>query len=194
MLKLALFTLAAFLVVQAVSSRAVADDKAVSKATGVHAFKMDDINGAPVDLSKYKGKVLLVVNVASKCGMTPQYANLEKLNQQYKGKGLAILGFPANEFGKQEPGSNIEIKEFCTSKYDVTFDMFSKSVVKGEGISPLYSYLTGPDANPKTAGEIKWNFTKFLVGKDGKVVARFEPKVKPDDKQVIEAIEAELAK
>jgi glutathione peroxidase len=193
MLKLTLLALAAFIVLQAVSSRVTADDK-VAKASGVHAFKMEDINGNPVDLSKYRGKVLLIVNTASKCGHTPQYANLEKVHQQYKDRGLAVVGFPANEFGKQEPGTNLDIKEFCTSKYNVTFDMFSKSVVKGEGISPLYSYLTNPEANPRTAGDIKWNFTKFLVSKDGKVVARFEPKVKPDDKQVIEAIEAELAR
>jgi glutathione peroxidase len=157
-------------------------------------FKMDSLDGKPVDLSKYKGKVVLMVNVASKCGLTPQYTALETLHKKYKDQGLAILGFPANEFGQQEPGSNAEISQFCTQKYGVDFDMFSKIVVKGQGISPLYQFLTSKDTNPKFAGDISWNFEKFLVGRDGQVVARFNPRVKPESEEVVKAIEAELGK
>jgi glutathione peroxidase len=167
---------------------------AAAAASSVHEFKVKDIDGKDVDLSKYKGKTLLIVNVASRCGNTPQYKQLQELHEKYKDKGLAILGFPANEFGKQEPGTDAQIKEFCTSTYNVSFDMFSKIVVKGDGIHPLYAYLTSADANAKTAGEVKWNFAKFLVDKDGKVVDRFDPRMKPDDKKVVEAIEAALAK
>jgi glutathione peroxidase len=122
---------------------------------------------------------VLVVNVASKCGLTPQYEELEKLYETYKPRGLVILGFPANEFGSQEPGTNSEIKEFCTSKYKVTFPMFSKIVVKGEGIHPMYKFLTEKETDPSYAGEIKWNFTKFLVGRDGKVIKRYAPNDTP---------------
>ncbi len=157
-------------------------------------FTMKDIDGKNVALSKYQGKVVLMVNVASKCGLTPQYAELEALHEKYADKGLVILGFPANEFGSQEPGTNDEIKAFCTDKYSVKFPMFSKIVVKGDDICPLYKFLTGSDTNPKFAGEIKWNFTKFLVARNGEVVNRFEPKVKPSEDDVVKAIEAELAK
>ncbi len=157
-------------------------------------FKMKDINGKEVDLSNYKGKVVLMVNVASKCGNTPQYKSLEELSSKYKDKGLAVLGFPANEFGKQEPGSDQEIKDFCTKNYGVDFDMFSKIVVKGSGIAPLYQYLTAKETNPQFAGDISWNFEKFLVGRDGKVVARFKPATKPDSDEVVKAIETELGK
>jgi len=188
MIKLSLFVAAA-LVLFATSLRA--EDKSDKS---VYGFTMKDIDGKSVDLSQYKGKVSLVVNVASKCGYTPQYKNLEAVYEKYKDKGFEILAFPANEFKQQEPGTNAQIKEFCTSKYDTKFPLFSKIVVKGEGEAPLYQYLTSTDANAQTAGDIKWNFTKFLVSKDGKVVARFEPKVKPDDAEVIDAIEKELAK
>jgi glutathione peroxidase len=157
-------------------------------------FKMKSIDGAVVDLSKYKGDVVLIVNVASKCGLTPQYAQLEKVYTKYKDKGLQVLGFPANEFGHQEPGTNAEIKTFCTGKYDVDFPMFSKIVVKGKGIHPLYEFLIAQQTEPQKAGEINWNFEKFLVGRDGKVVKRFNPRVKPDAPEVIEAIESELNK
>jgi glutathione peroxidase len=167
-------------------------DKPEAKANSIYDFKVKDIDGKEVDLSKYKGKVLLIVNVASRCGHTPQYETLEKLYKDKKDKGLVILGFPANEFGGQEPGTNEEIKTFCTSKYNVTFDMFSKIVVKGDGQAPLYKYLTSEAANPKTTGDIKWNFTKFLVSRDGKILTRFEPKVKPDSKEVLDAIDAAL--
>ena len=137
---------------------------------------------------------MLIVNVASKCGNTPQYKALEELYKKYGDKGLVVLGVPANEFGHQEPGTNAEIAQFCTSKYNVTFPMLAKVVVKGEGITPLYQYLTSKETDPKFAGDIKWNFTKFLISRDGKIVDRFEPKVKPDTPEVVKAIEAQLAK
>ncbi|SRR5581483_2584629 len=155
-------------------------------------FDMTDIDGKPVHLSKYKGKVVMIVNVASKCGYTPQYADLEAVYEKYKDKGLVILGFPANDFGAQEPGTNEEIKTFCTSKYNVSFPMFSKITVVGDQINPLYKFLTDKETDGEYAGPIKWNFTKFLVSKSGNVVARFEPKIKPSDDVVIKTIEKEL--
>jgi glutathione peroxidase len=157
-------------------------------------FKVKSIDGKDVDLSKYKGEVLLVVNVASQCGLTPQYKQLEEVYTKYKGKGFEVLGFPANEFGAQEPGTDAEIKQFCTGKYNVDFPMFSKIKVKGDGIHPLYQVLTATATEPEAAGDIKWNFEKFLIGRDGKVVKRFSPRVKPDAPEVVEAIEAELNK
>jgi glutathione peroxidase len=165
----------------------------LAAASGPLDFTMKDIDGKDVELAKtYKGKVVLIVNVASKCGLTPQYEELQKLYDAYKARGLVVLGFPANEFGAQEPGTNAEIKEFCTSKYKVAFPMFEKIVVKGEGIHPLYKFLTEKESDPAFAGEIKWNFTKFLVGRDGKLAARFEPKVTPSAKEVAAAIETAL--
>lgn len=161
-------------------------------ANNAYDFKMTSIDGKPADLSAYKGKVALMVNVASKCGYTPQYEGLEALHRRFQGKGLVVLGFPANNFGSQEPGSNEEIAQFCKRTYDVSFPMFSKVSVKGSDQTALYQYLTSPEANPKTAGDVKWNFTKFLVGKDGKVLARFESGVKPDAPELIQAIEAAL--
>jgi glutathione peroxidase len=157
-------------------------------ATSVYDFTLKSIDGAPTPLSTYKGKVILMVNVASKCGYTPQYTGLEALYEKYKGKGFVILGFPANNFGAQEPGTDTEIKTFCSTKYNVTFPMFSKVSVKGDDTTPLYQYLT-KDANPAVAGEVKWNFTKFLVDKHGKVVARFESAVKPESEEMSAAIE-----
>lgn len=156
-------------------------------------FKVKSIDGKEVDLNSYKGKVVLFVNVASKCGLTPQYEGLEALYDKYGKDGFVILGFPANEFGKQEPGSDAEIQEFCTSNYGVKFPMFSKIVVKGEGIHPLYQYLT-KEANPKMTGDISWNFEKFLVDRQGNVVGRFLPRTAPDAPDLVKAIEAELAK
>jgi glutathione peroxidase len=152
-----------------------------------------DIDGKDVNLADYKGKVILVVNVASKCGLTPQYEGLQEVYEKYKDQGLVVLGFPANEFGKQEPGTDAQIKEFCVSKYSVTFPMFSKIVVKGDGIHPLYKFLTSKETNPKFAGEIPWNFTKFLVDREGQVIARFDPKTTPESEDVTKAIEAALA-
>jgi len=156
-------------------------------------FTMRDIDGKDVKLNKYKGDVLLVVNVASKCGYTPQYEALESVYEKYKGKGFTILGFPANNFGGQEPGTEAEIKEFCTSKYHVTFPMFAKISVKGDDADPLYKFLTSNETNPKFGGEIKWNFNKFLVDRKGNVVARFEPKEKPDSDTVTAEIEKYVA-
>jgi glutathione peroxidase len=161
-----------------------------STASSIYEFTMKDIDGKDVPLSQYKGKVLLVVNVASFCGNTPQYEALEKLYEQNKDKGLVVLGFPANEFGQQEPGSNAEIKTFCTSKYNVTFPMFSKIVVKGEGEHPLYKWLT---QSAQYHDDIEWNFGKFVVGRDGKVVKRFNPKVKPDSPDLEASIQEALA-
>jgi glutathione peroxidase len=157
-------------------------------------YTMKSLSGKDVDLAQYKGKVLLIVNVASKCGNTPQYAPLEELYNKYSGQGFMILGFPSNDFGHQEPGTDVQISEFCTKNYGVTFDMFSKVDVKGPNICPLYQYLTSPETDPKFPGVITWNFEKFLIGKDGTIVNRFTPKTQPDSEKVVSAIEAELAK
>ncbi|MBI1337896.1 MAG: redoxin domain-containing protein [Phycisphaera sp.] len=155
---------------------------------------MKDIDGQDVKLSTYLGKVILMVNVASKCGNTPQYKALEAQYEKYKDKGFVILGFPANNFGGQEPGSNEQIKEFCTSKYDVTFPMFAKVSVKGDDTCPLYKHLTAldPTPGPASGGDITWNFEKFLIDREGKVVARFTPRTKPDADIVTGAIEKAL--
>ena len=163
-------------------------------APAVLSGVMKSLDGKDVDLSKYAGKVVLIVNTASKCGNTPQYKQLQQLHEKYAGQGLAILGFPANDFGKQEPGTDQQIAEFCTQNYGVTFDMFSKVTVKGPEKCELYRKLTDPQANPASPGEITWNFEKFLISRDGRIVARFTPKTKPDAADVIKAIEAELAK
>jgi len=155
-------------------------------------FKMRDIDGKDVKLKKYKGNVLLVVNTASKCGYTPQYEGLQATFDKYKDKGFYVLGFPANNFGGQEPGTEKEIKEFCTSKYKVTFPMFAKISVKGEDQDPLYAFLTSKETNPEFAGDITWNFNKFLVDRKGKIVARFSSKEKPDSEAVTQAIEQYL--
>ncbi len=157
-------------------------------------FSVKTIDGKDVDLSQYLGKVILMVNVASKCGNTPQYAGLEDMYQKYADKGFVILGFPANNFGHQEPGTNAEIMEFCKSTYDVKFPMFAKISVKGDDQAPLYKYLTSLDTHPAKKGDITWNFEKFLIGRDGNVVARFTPKTKPEDPQVVSAVESALAK
>jgi glutathione peroxidase len=161
-------------------------------ASGALDFTLNSIDGQPAPLAQYRGKVLLIVNVASQCGYTPQYAGLEALYEKYKDKGLVVLGFPANNFRAQEPGTNEEIKTFCTRKYNVTFPMYSKISVAGEDKAPLYQFLTDKQANSTTGGEIKWNFTKFLIGKDGKVAQRFEPAVTPESPAVVSAIEAAL--
>ena len=159
-------------------------------AQSIHDFKVKDIDGKETSLDSTKGKVVLVVNVASECGLTPQYKGLEALHQKYKDKGFTILGFPCNQFGNQEPGTNTEIKEFCTKEYGVTFPMFDKIEVNGANRHPLYSYLAG-EGSP-AAGDIKWNFTKFLIGPDGKILKRFEPRTAPDSPEVTAAIEDAL--
>jgi carboxymethylenebutenolidase len=161
------------------------------KAGGLD-FKVTDIQGNPVQLSDYHGQVLLVVNVASKCGMTPQYKQLQELYAKYGDRGLVVLGFPCNQFLGQEPGTDEEIATFCTTTYNVTFPMFSKIEVKGDNQAPLYAWLTGLELAPVGSGEISWNFEKFLIGRDGQPIARFGPRTKPDHKDVVAAIEAAL--
>ena len=174
-------------------ARAVSADEPAKKPASVLDFQVQDIDGKNVDLSKYKGDVLLIVNTASKCGYTPQYEGLEKVYEKFKGQGFEVLAFPANEFGFQEPGDNAEIKSFCSSNYHVTFPLFSKIVVKGQGIHPLYQFLTGPETDPKHAGPIQWNFNKFLVNRKGEIVARFPSGDKPESAKVTKAIETALA-
>lgn len=156
----------------------------------IYDFNMTDIDGKQVNLGAYKNKVALIVNTASKCGYTPQYEALQNVYDKYKDKGFTILGFPANNFGGQEPGSNEEIKEFCTLKFKVSFPMFAKISVKGEDQDAFYNFLTGENA--KFPGDITWNFEKFLVNGNGEIIARFAPKIKPDAPEVIEAIEKAL--
>lgn len=181
--------LASLLVFGALSAMAVADDH-----KGVHQFQVTDIDGKKVDLESYDGKVMLIVNTASRCGLTPQYNGLESLHQRFKEEGLVVLGFPCNQFGLQEPGSDADIKQFCSTEYDVSFPMFSKIEVKGEGADPLYKFLTAKDLKPAGTGKISWNFEKFLIDREGNVVHRFEPRTKPEDAEVVKAIETELDK
>lgn len=164
---------------------------ALFAGSGVYSFTLNSIDGKPAPLAAYKGKVVLLVNVASQCGYTPQYSALEAIYEKYKDQGFVILGFPANNFGAQEPGTNEEIKTFCTRKYSVSFPMYSKISVKGGDQAPLYSYLT-KETGAGIAGEIQWNFTKFLVDRNGTVIERFEPAVTPDSREVTTAIEAQL--
>ncbi|MBL8809131.1 MAG: glutathione peroxidase [Planctomycetaceae bacterium] len=160
-------------------------------ADSVHEFKMKSIDGKEVELSEYKGKVLLIVNVASQCGLTPQYEQLQALHEKYKDQGVVVIGVPCNQFGAQEPGTEAEIKQFCDSKYKVTFPMMSKVDVNGAKEDPLYKYLK---SNSDKKDPISWNFEKFVVGKDGKVAARFAPRTKPDADEVITAIDSALKK
>ena len=156
-------------------------------AMSFHELSATSLDGKKADLSQYKGKVLLVVNTASECGYTPQYEGLEKLYGEYKAKGLVVLGFPSNDFGKQEPGTSEQIAEFCRSKYSIEFPMFEKVATKGEGQSPVYKFLAAKH------GEPKWNFHKYLVGKDGQVKAAYPSKVTPESAELRSAIDAELA-
>ncbi|MBV8672563.1 MAG: glutathione peroxidase [Acidobacteriaceae bacterium] len=158
----------------------------------IYDFTLKSIDGKPVSLSEYHGKVVMLVNVASKCGFTPQYAGLEKLYEKYKDQGFVIVGIPANNFMHQEPGTDAEIKQFCTRNYNVSFPMMSKVSVKGDDITPLYVFLTDKSTDPKLGGEIKWNFTKFLFDRNGNPVARFEPDVKPESPEVVAAVESAL--
>jgi glutathione peroxidase len=157
-------------------------------------FKMNSLAGDEVDLARYTGQVVLIVNVASKCGFTPQYEQLEALHEKYAEKGLAILGFPCNQFLGQEPGTAAEIQEFCRKNYGVTFDLFAKVDVNGENACPLYQFLQSLDTKPKGAGKIGWNFEKFLLDRQGTVVGRFGSRTKPDDPELVGLIEQELAK
>ena len=159
----------------------------------IYDYKLESLDGQPVDMSKYKGKVLLIVNTASKCGYTGQYAGLQAISEKYKAQGLEVLGFPANNFGGQEPGSATEIGEFCQKNFGVTFDLFAKSSVKGADKSPFFTYLT-ETANPEKSGEIDWNFEKFLISRDGQLVERYKSAVTPQSEQLTQAIETQLAK
>ncbi len=162
-----------------------------ASAQSIYDIKLKDIDGKDTTLAAYKGKPVLIINVASKCGYTKQYAGLEATYQKYKAQGFAVLGFPCNQFGGQEPGTNEDIKLFCTSKYNVTFPLFDKIEVNGANRHPLYVALAGKDS--PFPGDIKWNFNKFLVGKDGKIIKRFESKVAPDSEELTKAIEAAIA-
>ena len=159
----------------------------------IYDFTLTSIDGQPAPLSAYKGKVIMLVNVASRCGYTPQYSALESIYEKYKDRGFVIIGVPANNFGGQEPGTNQEIKTFCTRKYDVKFPMMAKQSVKGADETPLYRFLTESKTKPPVGGEIQWNFTKFLFSRDGRPIVRFEPEVKPDSKEVTAAIEKALS-
>ncbi len=162
------------------------------RAKSVYDFTLKDSKGRDVKLEEFRGRVVMLVNVASKCGYTPQYEGLQKIYERYKDRGFTVLGFPANNFGAQEPGTNEEIQEFCRINYGVTFPIFAKISVKGDDRHPLYKYLTERETNPDFAGQIKWNFNKFLVGRDGRILARFDSADKPEDARVTQAIEAAL--
>jgi len=169
-----------------------AAEKVAPPAQNALSFTVQDIDGKDVNLSTYKGKVILLLNVASKCGNTPQYEGLEKIYTKYKDKGFVVMGFPANNFNSQEPGTNAEIKEFCASTYHVDFPMFAKISAKGPDMPPLFKYLTAQDCQPLSKGDIAWNFEKFLINKDGKLIGRFGNRTPPEDPTIISAIETAL--
>lgn len=171
----------------------VSGANAEEKAGGPLDFKVKSITGPEVDLGQYKGKVVLIVNVASECGLTPQYEDLQALYDKHQARGLVVLGFPCNQFGKQEPGNDQEIVKFCNDMYKIKFPLFSKIEVNGAGAAPLYQYLTSVETKPQGKGKIGWNFEKFVVGRNGQVVARFAPNVQPDAAEVLAVIEKELA-
>lgn len=180
-----------------VVDHAIADESAEDAKAPVPAvldFEVETIEGDTIRLDQYHGDVVLIVNVASKCGLTKQYKELQQLHEDHADAGLAILGFPANNFGKQEPGTNDEIATFCEKNYGVEFDLFAKVSVAGDDQAPLYAFLTNEKTNPDFAGKIRWNFDKFLVSREGEVIARFAPRTKPNAKEVLKAIEDALAK
>lgn len=168
--------------------------KAKSSTKSIHKFSAENIDGVDTSLEKYKGDVVLIVNTASKCGYTPQYKGLQAIYEKYKDRGFKVIGFPTNDFGGQEPGSNEEIKEFCTLKYAVGFPMFAKITVKGEDKHPLYKFLTDKEIHPETGGEITWNFNKFIANGEGEIVARFSSKDEPESEVVTSEIEKHLSK
>lgn len=184
------FTFLSLLSVAMVQSPTFADNK--EDGSKALSFKMKTLEGKEQDLSQYKGKVVLIVNVASQCGLTPQYTELQSMYEKYKDKGLVVLGFPCNQFGSQEPGSSKEISEFCSKKYSVTFDMFEKVDVNGDNACQLYKYLTAQKAPPKGEGKVTWNFEKFLLNRKGELIARFQPRTEPNAKEIVEMIEREL--
>jgi glutathione peroxidase len=168
--------------------------KGDQKVPPVLNFTMKSLDGKDVDLSKYQGKVVLMVNVASQCGYTPQYKGLQALHEKYGKEGLAILGIPSNDFGQQEPGTSAEIAAFCKKNYRVTFDLFAKVPVTGKDKCPLFKFLTSKETNPKFAGPVKWNFQKYLIGRNGEIVGRYYSKVEPESGELVKAIEVELKK
>ena len=180
----------AFLVVFGGDQLMAIDQKTAPKALD---FKMKTLAGKDVHLDKYRGNVVLIVNVASECGLTPQYKELQALHEKYGKEGLRIVGFPCNQFGGQEPGSAEEIRDFCTTNYGVTFDLFEKVDVNGENTCPLYKHLKKLNTKPKGAGEIGWNFEKFVLNRNGEVIGRFEPRTQPEDPVVIGVIEEALS-
>ena len=191
MIALAAMTVFAF---GALAADEKAKEEPATAPASVLDFTVKDIDGKETKLAeKYKGKVLVIVNTASLCGYTKQYTGLEEIYKKYHDQGFEVLAFPSNDFGNQEPGTNADIKTFCSTEYPVTFPLFSKVPVKGDQKEPLYAYLTDTTKNPATGGDIKWNFTKFLVGRDGKIIARYESKVKPTDAEMTEAVEKALA-
>lgn len=171
-----------------------AADKEKQDVAPIFSFAMKSLDGKDANLSQYQGKVVLFVNVASRCGLTPQYKALQAMYEKYKDQGFVVIGVPANDFGRQEPGSDEQIAQFCEKNYQVTFPMLSKVVVKGNGQCDLYKFLTSKETNPQFAGDITWNFEKFLVNRKGEVVKRFSPRTLPNASEVTAAIEAELAK
>lgn len=175
------------------SSEEVARTEPAAPSKPLYTFGLEDIDGRAATLGDFQGKVLLLVNVASKCGYTKQYAGLQALHEKYSDQGFAVLAFPANNFGAQEPGTNEQIKQFCSATYGVTFPVFAKSSVKGDDIHPLYRFLTSPASNPRFAGDITWNFNKFLVSRDGDVIGRYDSAVEPFDSGLIADIESALA-
>jgi glutathione peroxidase len=182
------------LLLAGVVAACVATASGEEKPAGPLGHRMKSITGQDVNLADYKGKVILMVNVASECGLTPQYEELQAIYEKYQAKGLVVLGFPCNQFGKQEPGTESEIAKFCSENYKVKFPLFAKIEVNGQGAAPLYKYLTALETKPQGKGKISWNFEKFVVGKNGEVVARFAPRTEPDAPEVVAVIEAELAK
>ena len=188
--------LSAVLCLGALTAMSQADEAASGEHKHDHQcaldFKMNDIDGKQVDLEDYEGNVVLIVNTASQCGLTPQYAGLEELYGKYKKKGFVVLGFPCNQFGSQEPGTEAEIKQFCNSRYNVSFPMFSKINVNGDDATPLYKYLTSKDVKPAGKGNVSWNFEKFLIDREGNLIHRFAPPTKPSDAELVKAIEAQL--
>lgn len=174
-------------------SSALAHRPKEKPVASLYDFTVKNIDGSDVKLDTYRGRVLLLVNVASHCGYTPQYDGLERVYKKYHGQGLDVLAFPANNFGAQEPGTNAEIKEFCTLKYNVTFPMFAKISVLGDDQHPLYGYLTAKETDPQFAGPITWNFNKFLIGRDGKIIARFDSKDEPESEKVTQALKSALS-
>lgn len=172
----------------------VASAGAEDKPSGPLSFTVKSISGQDVDLAKYKGQVVLIVNVASQCGLTPQYEALEALYEKHRDQGLVVLGFPCNQFLGQEPGTDAEIAQFCSATYKIKFPLFSKIEVNGAGAAPLYKHLTSVETKPQGKGKISWNFEKFLIGKNGEVVARFSPPTEPDAPEVFAVIQKELAK